>query len=157
MKAGAKPVLQIVDEVSLIDWPSLEVAYIEFFRGEGCPLVNGTLGGEGMNGRPVSSETRAKIRDKLKGRKLSAGHLKKIRETQSGVNHPRFGKKASPEALQRLRDSHLGQTLSREAREKISCAISGMRRSPETIEKMRAGAVARWVKRKEKCGDAAHR
>ena len=40
-------------------------------------------------------------------------------------NHPKFGKKLSPESLKRLSESHIGQKVSDETRKKLSDARKG--------------------------------
>ena len=42
---GLKPIMEIEDEAQE-NWEAIEAAYIQFFREQGCKLVNGTEGGE---------------------------------------------------------------------------------------------------------------
>lgn len=133
---GLKPVFVIVDEVSEIEWPSWEVAYIEFFRECGCDLVNANQGGEG--GICPSEETRRKMsRAHLGKRQSEATRLKiglasanrvvsletraRMSVVKSGKNHPMFG---------RCGELHpwFGKKHSEEARRKISEALSGRSR-----------------------------
>ncbi len=37
---GQRPVLEIIDEVLQTEWQAAEAAYIQFYRDEGCDLVN---------------------------------------------------------------------------------------------------------------------
>lgn len=48
-KLGLKPVLEVVDVVSLSEWQFWECYYISLFRSWGFKLVNMTDGGEGLN------------------------------------------------------------------------------------------------------------
>ena len=60
----------------------LEMDRIEFWRNDGADLVNHTDGGDGQRGRKQSVETRLKISNALKGRKLSPEHIAKTRSTR---------------------------------------------------------------------------
>lgn len=147
-EVGIVPVLEILDEVPETEWAMWEREWIRLYRALGFPLTNGTEGGEGMVGRPVSEETREKIRGKLKGRKLSEEHSRKIRLAQSGSGHPSFGKKRSEETRRKLRQSHLGLTLSPAAIEKVRAATLGRTMSAETRAKLGAAIKRAWARRK---------
>lgn len=151
-KQGQAPVLEILDEVPELEWAFWEKEWVRLYQLLGFFLTNETEGGEGMSGRMVSEATREKIRSKLKGRKLSEEHSRKIRIAQSGAGHPSFGKKRSEETRRRLRQSHLGISLSLAAREKLRAASLGRIHSPETRSKMSAAIKRAWVRRKTKCG-----
>lgn len=153
-EAGLAPVLEILDEVPETEWVMWEKEWIRLYRALGFSLTNGTEGGEGMVGRPVSEETREKIRSKLKGRKLSEEHSRKIRLAQTGPGHPSFGKKRSEETRRKLRQSHLGLTLSLAAREKVRAASLGRIHSVETRIKMGLAIKQAWARRKAaQCGN----
>jgi hypothetical protein len=123
------PVLELVAEVPAPEWPMWEVAYIQFFRDEGCHLVNGNDGGEGGS-NPVKE-----VRDKISQSKL-------------GPRNPNFGKKMSPESIAKRLLAIVGKKRaphSEEHRARLSAAlkgravwnkgISGPKQSAETIEK----------------------
>lgn len=101
---GIKPYLTTLDEVPENEWPMWEAAYIQFFREQGCNLVNTTSGGEGVEQTP---EIRAKIGNGNRGRK--------------------FG----PEIVERMRLRMLGRTHSDETKAKMSEAHKGYVKSPE--------------------------
>lgn len=62
LRRGLKPKMEIIDEVSVLEWEPAEAAYIIFYKKEGCDLLNGTPGGDGVEGgKPLSSEHRAKL------------------------------------------------------------------------------------------------
>ena len=73
-RRGLTPGLVILEWTR--DWEEAERFYISYLRWLGVPLVNGTDGGEGLLGRPVSEETRAKQRAAMKGRPPSPAALK---------------------------------------------------------------------------------
>lgn len=111
---GLRPLLEIVDEATSEHWQQLEVAYIEFFREQGCNLVNGTNGGEdpplfSRRGMKCSPEARAKISAANKGNKYC------------------LGRKLSSEARAKLRAANEGKKHSPEARAKMSAAKKGMK------------------------------
>jgi hypothetical protein len=59
-------------------WVEAEQFWIEYLIALGCRLTNGTRGGEGAPGRPVSSETRARIGAKHKGKVINLETRKKM-------------------------------------------------------------------------------
>lgn len=137
---GLTPVLEVVDEVEEIDWPSWEVAYISYFQAEGCRLVNGTLGGEGLNNPTL--ETRAKIGAKSraanKGRKFSEEHRAKISAALTGRV---FSLEHRANIGARMRIINANRPLSSDHREKISAALTGRKFSAEHCAKI---SDARW-------------
>ena len=64
-------------------------------------------------GEKMTTESREKMR-------LSA-----LQRFSNKENHPRFGKKLSPESLKKLSDSHKGQYVSDETRKKLSESHKG--------------------------------
>lgn len=64
-------------------------------------------------GEKMTTESREKMR-------LSA-----LQRFSNKENHPRFGKKLSPESLKKLSDSHKGQYVSDETRKKLSESRGG--------------------------------
>ena len=75
--------------------------------------------------RIFSEETRKKMSEAKKGKKLSEEHRKKISESQKGENHPMYGKHFSEETRKKMSESHKGHTVSEETRKKISEAKKG--------------------------------
>lgn len=127
---GIKPALEIVDEVSMSEWQSAEAAYIEFFREQGCDLVNNTFGGDGVSlfgeknpnfGKPLPAETRRKISERRlalkipgywKGKKLPPEAREKISIAASerlGEKNGFFGRAHSPETCEHLRAVLVGK------------------------------------------------
>lgn len=120
---GLKPVLEILDEVPVEYWQQWEVAYIEFFREQGCDLVNGNAGGEG--GHNPTEETRAKQRAHMRGEN---NH----QFGKGGAKNPMFGKKHTAETLIKLR----GRKPTFEARERQSAKMKGRKLTPEHRAKL---------------------
>lgn len=160
LNSGRKPILQIIDEVPVNEWPSWEVAYIEFFKESGCNLVNGTLGGDGLNGPTLETRARMsvahkgktlppaqrrKISQSLKGRKFSEASLIKMSIAQSGSRHPMYGKKHSVESRERMRRVKLGKIMPEESRIKISSALRGRKLSLEHKQRISAARKNAWA------------
>lgn len=115
---GLKPILEVIDTVPKSEWKFWEREYISLFRALGFQLVNGTDGGDGMN-NPLP-ETREKISASRRGEK-----------------NPFFGRKHSPETLEKMSAAHRGRVFSPEHRAKISLASFGRRLSTAAIVKLR--------------------
>ena len=106
-----------------------------------------------------SEESKKKISDSLKGRKLSEEHKYKIGlnnsrrgmsdETKEKHRLGRLGKKASPETIQKQILKRLGSKRSEETKKKISEALKGIQREPiseETRLKMSESQKKRFAK-----------
>jgi hypothetical protein len=108
----------------------LEVQMIAKLRTMGVNLCNATNGGDGTSGRIVSPETRAKISANKKNPSL---------ETRKKISDARKNK--SPEERAYMSKIQTGRKASKETREKISKALSGLKRQPMTVEtKLRISA-----------------
>lgn len=129
---GLRPNIRLLTQVPDEQANFWEREYIKLLRGIGCPLTNGTDGGDdppSRRGVPVSLETRRKMSEAQKrignkppsprGRKLSPETCLKHSERQlgpknhmygrRGKDHPRFGVKASPETRAKQRAAKLGK------------------------------------------------
>lgn len=85
----------------------LEMFYIRLYQSFDKKYgMNSTLGGDGIYGYKHTEETKIKI-------------------ARYGENHHQFGKPRTPESREKMRNSHLGKTLSKETREKLSVAGKG--------------------------------
>jgi len=84
-------------------------------------------------GRPCSDEKKEAIRQKLTGRKLSEEHKNKLKKT--------------PEQIEMLRQRALGKKQSAETVAKRVAKLRGMRRGPEALANLRAGAAKRTAKK----------
>lgn len=126
---GQTPVLELLDEVLVSEWPQWEVAWISFYREQGFDLTNGHAGGEG--GHNPTPETRRKMSIALKGKIRSE-------ETRARMSLAQKGKFVSLETCAKISVSKKGidPTSNR-----LKCY------TPEAIEKNRAA----WTEeRKEK-------
>lgn len=124
------PTLLVLKEVLENEWQEWEQRYIRCARALGFKLVNGTDGGEGVNGRNYTTTEETK---------------KKQSVSQSGEKNGMFGRKHSKETrekirIARLRRPHplLGKTLPPEWCANISAARVGKKHFPEALVKMSA-------------------
>ena len=102
----------------------------------------------GGKGRVVSAETRAKIGAKHKGKKLTPEHIQRWRAGLKPVSIEDRRQLAAfmhtPEAKAKKAIAMKGHAVSKVAREKISAANLGRRRTPTQIANIKAGiALAR--------------
>lgn len=119
LKAGLDYIVVVLEE-SPTDLHAAERFWIAYGRCLGWPLTNMTGGGEGALGRPVSSETRSKMKDALRGRKRA------------------------PEAAARSAEGHRGKPLKPEHLAKLR----GRKQAAEHVAKRIAARVATLRARK---------
>lgn len=79
-----RPEMVVIDETDKNDWIFLEQWYIQLYRSWGYRLTNLTDGGEGVYGHVHSEQTRNKISQGNKGKKVSDETKKKISEAFKG-------------------------------------------------------------------------
>ncbi len=104
-------------------------------------LVNMTDGGEGVSGKPLSDETKAKMSVATTGRKLSPEHRQRISEGKKGkpfsaahkakLSAAKMGKVSPIRGVKR-------RPRTDEEKANLSVKLSGIVRSPETRAKMSA-------------------
>jgi hypothetical protein len=138
LRENKRPNLDILDEVPYVEWPSWEVAYIEFFKSEGYRLVNGTLGGDHLwAGELHPWFNKSGAAHPAFGLKRSEETKNKIRLAISGEKHHAFGKVLSEEHKNRISNSMRGRSFSPEHRQKLSFASRGKPKSDAHKEKIR--------------------
>lgn len=127
----------------------LEIYYIKVYDSFNNGY-NSTLGGDGVTGAKNVGMKNKVYTDEHR-RKLSESH----KGIQAGKNHPMYGKHHSEETKRKIsekksgKNHHMyGKHLSEETRKKISIAHTGMKSSPEAIEKNRLKAIGnKYAKR----------
>jgi|SRR5579872_3323863 len=111
---------------SELDTNACEIFCIKQFRDWGYKLTNGTEGGDGVSGRIVSEETKAKIAAKLKGNKNGANPTMETRAkfsmARKGNKHA-LGYKHTPEELAKIAATSQQYWASRKLPEKIEKQI----------------------------------
>lgn len=132
----------IIEKSNIEKLDDMEMYFIDFYD----TYKNGynmTLGGGGRRGYNLSEETKQKISNKTKGRKFSAEHIKKLRQSHIGII-------PSKETIEKRRQKMLGKKLNEETKQKISNSHKGKKLSEEHIQKLREshkGQIA-WNKGK---------
>lgn len=140
-------------------WPSEAEAFeherflISCFRDMGHPLCNKTDGGEGAAGHFPTEETRAKLSEAGRRRRLSDEARRCISQKNAGRKHTeetrrknseaRKGKPLAPEHAAKIGDSLRGRVVSEETRRKISESHKGKKIPPEVVARVRAANQGR--------------
>lgn len=157
---------------------SNEISLIAALREKGFVLCNLTDGGEGVSGRVVSEEQKAKAR----GRTHSAATRTKIAEAHKGMRHSEesrnkisaagkgrllsedhkasllkaiTGRVCSEETRAKMSLANKGQVCSEETRAKLSLINKGKPRSEETRRKLSDGQKRRVYSAEEKAALSA--
>lgn len=102
-----------------------------------------------FNKSPKSIKTRKKISETLKGRRLSASHIKKLQD-RFKIDPPFKGKRHSEKSKKKMRASHLGVKLSAKHRESIGQGQIG-RHLPEETRKKISEKLMRNKNAKKSC------
>jgi hypothetical protein len=116
-----KPILIILEQVSIEDWIIKEREWISYFGRDN--LTNGTDGGDGMN--DSTGEIGKKISESRKGIVFSDEHLKNM-----SISH--MGYKRSEESKKKTGDAHRGVPRTEETKRKLSEINKGRFVSEET-------------------------
>lgn len=132
------------------DWQEAEKRWIKTFRDAGYELVNATDGGEGVEGRVISEETRARLSAGVRSSRRVPGAMDRL---NAAAQSPEARAKRSasqklawqdPGKKARWRAALKGHPVSAETRAKIRVAAKARCQSPEVRAKMSAAAKARW-------------
>lgn len=124
LKENFTPEIKVLEYGNEDNIYKIEQKWIRYFKKKGVKLTNKVDGGPGMLGLKHSEETKNKLSEKLKGRKVSDKTLKMFK-SQKGKKHPMYGKKHSEESLRKMRESHLGYKMPEEQKKKISNSLKG--------------------------------
>ena len=169
LREGLRPCIRAVQQVPLGSWGDAERYWIAYFKKIGCPLTNGTEGGEGSLGHQVNIEARQRISACHKGKKISPAQRRAVGEAASerwrrwrasGAKMPQDvrdkigaankGKKHSEAVKSKLAVARKGLTKSAEHREKIRQTLLVRKQSPEhkakTLMNAAKASKARWRK-----------
>ena len=114
-------ILKECEDNELNQW---EIYYIKELNTKVPYGYNMTDGGGGMSGFTVSDETKRKISEWNKGKKLSNETKIKISDAQKGEKHYMYGKHLSEEHKRKISKGKKGKKHSEEAKNKISEANS---------------------------------
>ncbi len=169
VERGLRPRIQVVQPVVQGMWGIAERYWIAYFRSIGCPLTNGTLGGEGSAGHHVGTQTRAKIGSYHRGKVISAEHKAIVsaattlrwerwradgrftsEETRKKISTAKKGVPLTEAVRATMSDRLKGKPKSAAHRERIRQALLGRKQSPDHAAKTAINAAkatqARWGK-----------
>lgn len=132
---------EVIEECSIEALDEREIYYIEqynsYINAEKSNGYNATLGGSTSRGYRHTEETKEKIREKKKGKKLSEETKRKIGEALKGKNNffynkhfigeenSMYGKHHSEESKQKMSKSHKGKKLTQEHKDSLKEARKG--------------------------------
>lgn len=132
--------IKLDEAVSLVDLNMKEKYWIKFYRSTDCRYgYNMTDGGEGTQGRKLSTNTKAAISKSMKGKALSDDHKKKLHNAHQG-------KERSKEVGEAISKSLKGRVFTDEWKENLRRARIGKVHTEQTKQKMREA----WVRRKQR-------
>jgi group I intron endonuclease len=114
---GLKPIMEVIDEVSLDEWITAEKRYIKLFKSAGCNLVNLTLGGEGSLGYKHTKESKDKRLESL---------LQSEAWKQKHVRHSKIMKQLHAEQNINFGTAHLSDDIRKELGKKHSIKLKEM-------------------------------
>lgn len=123
-----KPIINIMEEVTLKQWEQRERFWIKYYKKRGAKLVNSTDGGEGLINPSIS--TRIKIGKSKIGNKNCVGRIISA-ETRLKLHLIMLGKHPSPEALKKMSMAQLGRKHSIKTKQRISKAHKGRKHSDQ--------------------------
>ncbi len=142
--SGKSPVILIVETVSDSNWEERERFWISHFRKQGCDLVNGTDGGDGL--RNPTEFVRLKISSSAKAacgsdeaRKRMSSNSKKNWENKQyrdSVVLSKVGKPRPQWVRDKISKSHRGRIIPDDVRVKMSSGQKLRWSSPEQRKKM---------------------
>lgn len=119
-RSGQRPVIREIMRVPQDQWADAERYWIAYFREQGCPLVNGTDGGEGTLGQRHTPETRAKMSAAKKGRPSSRKGIAMSDAQKKKLSEAAKRQMADPAARAAVSRVHSGKTISKSHREAVS-------------------------------------
>lgn len=110
------------------------------------PAKGYNLDGGGLGGKTLSAETRRKLSEALRGRKLSPEHVAKMSsarkgralstETRARMSAARLGKKRDPAIGRKVSEALRGRPLTVETKAKMSVVHQGRKLAPDHITKV---------------------
>lgn len=126
----------LFDKKSLVnELNRLESYYIDFFNSFSDRLKSGLNLTKGGDSREMSNESKLRLSESHKGKKLTKEHREKIsiggtgrvhsEESKNKMSESQKGRIVSPEAREKLRLANLGKIPSEDTRKKISDKTSG--------------------------------
>lgn len=142
---GFEVVIFVIEENAV--WAESEIQWIKHYRNQGVDLVNSTNGGEGTLGYVHDEEWRRKKSEAMKGRPSPNKGIKLSEETRLKISLANKNRPPpSQETKDKLRAAITGIKRSQESKEKMSQVQRGRKCKPftaEHIEKIRITSTGR--------------
>ena len=114
---------------------------------------NLSFGGDGRLGYKLSDETKRKIGEGNKGKTYTAESLEKMsvaaKKRSVGKLSPMDGKKHTDETKKKISEAFKGRIHSEESKKKCSESQKGIKKSPQSVEKMRNSLKLYYQKKKQ--------
>ncbi len=141
-------IIEVIEETDVESLDEKEIKWIKFYNSFKIGL-NCTEGGRGTKGKPVSEETKLKMRNSHLGLKHSPETIAKRTEKLKG-------KKRNQKFKERLREAHLGKIVKESTKDKLRLINTGKKLSEETKKKISQSSKGRIVSQetRDKIGKA---
>jgi hypothetical protein len=153
MERQLRPVMIVLESVDDDKAEERERYWIRQGRECGWNLTNHTDGGEGTKGYRWSDDQRKGFGIKKKGIEFTEAHRENLsvaqKERLKTGEHVRLGMKHSPEAIEKMRESHTGKKRGEETKRKHSERNRETWNNPEVRRKRTEGVRLSWRKRKQ--------
>jgi hypothetical protein len=154
MDDGHYPIMQVVEDVSVaISWNEREIYWISRYRRAGIQLYNMSDGGIGNTGLIVTRSVRRRLRKANLGKRLSEEHKWRIGLAHKGKtltfeHRQRIAactraKMQDPAARAHISEKLKGRKIPPDVLARRIASQTGLKRSPEAIERMRIAARRR--------------
>lgn len=131
LRKEVKPIINLIEEVSIENWINREIYWIAYFKNEGYDLLNMTQGGEcGI----ISDKCRNAL---IKyGKRRKKGEYYHTEETKVKIRLKRKNQIITDEQRKKLSERLKGRIITEEHRQKISNALKGIHRPKEQLDRM---------------------
>lgn len=137
LQEGKRPIIQLIEECNELNWKEREIYWISQYKN----LINLTIGGDGCEGYSHDQEAIEKCRQANLGKKHST-------EFKVAMSLRLKGKPLSNAHKEKIKQAHIGKTISAETRKNLSNSHKGIIQSEESKLKRSQTIKIWWAKRK---------
>ena len=158
LKEGKKPIIEIIEEVSVDYWKDSEIYWISQLKAWGFNLINKTSGGEcGI----ISENCRIALANTKKRRGHKKGEFKHSEETKAKIKAKRALQIITDEHKKNISKAGVGKVIPENVRLKMSKSSIGKKKSKEhkenmsksknkkIIEEYETGNIKEWINAEE--------
>ncbi len=152
LNKGLKPEIIVIQELDFKNYFEIEKQWIAWLRLIGTRLTNSTDGGEGTLGYVFSEESKQKMSLAAKDKPKTKDHRENISLGKLGKSNGNEGNKHSLKTIEKLRQSGLARTHSKETKDRMSESQKGKHSSPKSEEhKARLSLAGKefWARQRE--------